>query len=84
MTLLFFLEIGFFLLAIIATVLFIICVFSSRNYEPDYQALYKMMVEQEEEHLITLNTNNKKIDEYERKILICKKKLGWKLFKDSN
>lgn len=82
-------QMFFFAVVIIATILFFIIVFTP-DKEPDYKrieeliALYKMMVEQEEENLNTLGIKNKEIDKIEEKILICKKKLGWKLFKDSN
>ena len=88
MTTLLLFQIIFFVIVILVTILFFIIVFTPK--EPDYKrieelvALYKMMTEQEEENLKTLNLKNKEIDKIEEQILICKKKLGWKLFKDSN
>lgn len=82
MNLLFILEILFFVMAIIATILFIINVFFLKNQQPNYEELYKFYLKQEEKNLQTLKINNKKINEIESKILVCKKKLGIKLFKN--
>ena len=40
--------------------------------------------EQEEKDLDIINQGNKQIDELESKILDCKRKLGFKLFKRKN
>lgn len=80
MTTLLLFQIIFFVIVILVTILFILMVFAPKNDEPDYERLYRMFVEQEEEDLKTLNIKNKEIDKIEEKILICKKKLGWKLF----
>jgi len=59
-----------------------ILVFCLRNREDDfdYMKYIHMMEEQTNDNLNTLKDGNKKIDNIEKKILQCKKKLGWKLF----
>lgn len=82
MSSLLFSQIIFFIILIFVTILFLIIVFSPKNDTTDYEKLYRMYVEESEQNLNTLNIKNKEIDKIEEKILICKKKLGWKLFKD--
>lgn len=77
-------QIIFFIILIFVTILFMLIVFLPKNDTIDYEKLYRMYVEESEQNLNTLNIKNKEIDKIEEKILICKKKLGWKLFKDSN
>lgn len=47
----------------------------------DYDRIIRELNEQEEKDLDIINKGNKQIDELESKILDCKKKLGFKLFK---
>ena len=47
----------------------------------DYDRIIRKINEQEEKDLDIINQGNKQIDELESKILDCKKKLGFKLFK---
>ena len=59
-----------------------VIVFFARKNQPevDVYKIKKMCDDKMEEDLETLNKGNKKIDEIEKKILICKKKLNMKLF----
>lgn len=75
-------QIIFFIILIFVTILFMLIVFLPKNDTIDYEKLYRMYVEESEQNLNTLNIKNKEIDKIEEKILICKKKLGWKLFKE--
>lgn len=48
----------------------------------DYNRIIRELNEQKAENLDKINKGNKQIDEIEEKILKCKRKLDWKLFKN--
>lgn len=50
----------------------------------DYDKVIRELNEREEKDLDIINKGNKQIDELESRILDCKKKLGFKLFKKNN
>lgn len=60
-----------------------ILIFMLRKKDPgiDYDKIINQLNDQQDKDLKTLELGNKKIDELESKILICKKKLNMKLFK---
>lgn len=75
------LQIIFFSIVIIITVLFIFFVLFKTEDDIDYEKLYQFVEQQEEENLLTLNKGNKEINKIEEQILECKKKLNMKLFR---
>ena len=60
-----------------------VLIFALRKWDNgiDYDRIIRELNEQEEKDLDIINKGNKQIDELESKILDCKKKLGFKLFK---
>ena len=60
-----------------------VLIFGLRNWdnEIDYDRVISELNKQEEKDLDIISNGNKQIDELESKILECKKKLGFKLFK---
>ena len=60
-----------------------VLIFALRKWDNgiDYDRIIRELNEQEEKDLDIINQANKQIDELESKILDCKKKLGFKLFK---
>lgn len=81
MTTVFGLQIIFFSIVIIITILFIFFVLFKTEDNIDYEKLYQFVTQQEEENLLTLNKGNKEINKIEEQILECKKKLNMKLFR---
>lgn len=75
-----FLRIVLAILCIIAIAPVIVFFVRKNQPEVDVYKIIKMCDDKMEEDLETLNQGNKKIDEIEKKILICKKKLNMKLF----
>lgn len=60
-----------------------VLIFALRKWDNgiDYDRIIRELNEQEEKDLDIINQGNKQIDELESKILDCKRKLGFKLFK---
>lgn len=60
-----------------------VLIFALRKWDNgiDYDRIIRELNEQEEKDLDIINRGNKQIDELESKILDCKRKLGFKLFK---
>lgn len=73
-------EIGIFLLVVLAVIIYIISVIKTKESD-DYNRIIAEYQEYEKTRLAELRNGNKLINDIERKILICKKKLGFKLFK---
>lgn len=63
-----------------------VLIFALRKWDNgiDYDRIIRELNEQEEKDLDIINRGNKQIDELESKILDCKRKLGFKLFKRKN
>lgn len=63
-----------------------VLIFALRKWDNgiDYDRIIRELNEQEEKDLDIINQGNKQIDELESKILDCKRKLGFKLFKRKN
>ena len=75
-----FLEIILLFLCILGCCAVVIFFIRKNRKEPDVDELIKQFNSQKESNLEKLKQGNKKIDEIEKKILICKKKLNMKLF----
>lgn len=60
-----------------------VLIFALRKWDSgiDYDRIIRELNKQEEKDLDIINNGNKQIDELESKILDCKKKLGFKLFR---
>lgn len=61
----------------------VVLIFALRKWDDgiNYDRIIRELNEQEEKDLDIINKGNKQIDELESKILDCKKRLGFKLFK---
>ncbi len=75
---LFYILIG---LCFISLLMFIILILKNSDDNIDYDKIIAELNKQKEIDLETLDNGNKEIAKIEKKILICKKELGIKLFK---
>ena len=69
-------------LCCISLLMFIIFILKNSDDNIDYDKIIAELNKQKENDLETLDNGNKEIDKIEKKILICKKELGIKLFKN--
>lgn len=74
------LQMILFILCGLTAIALLIFILRKNQQDIDYNKYITMMKEQTEFNLETLNKGNKKIDNLEERILICKKKLRMKLF----
>lgn len=72
-------QIIFFILCILSGIVSLIFVLRKNDSGPDYDKIIYEMKKQTEDNLKELEEGNKKIDDIERKIWKCKKKLRYKL-----
>lgn len=72
-------QIIFFTLCLLSGIVIIIFVLRTNDSGLDYDKIIDEMKQETEDNLKELKEGNKKIDKIERKIWICKKKLGLKL-----
>ena len=76
-----YLKIIFFGLCLISSVALLIFIFRAGDQDIDYDKIIRYLNKQKEDNLRLLSEGNKKINEIEKKILECKKKLNMPLFK---
>lgn len=76
------LYVAFFSICLVFSLRCIIKVLRKNEETYDYHKIVEITNKQTKDNLKRLNRGNKKIDNLERKILHCKKKLGMKLYKE--